>query len=96
MVEEKALPLWELPAPEGHVVVGFGEPGARVALETVPVRRLVCSTTEHGERPAVVTGRFRVPWWPEDRVEHAAYCQHCARLAVFLGYFQPDFDGWQP
>ena len=62
----------------------------------VPVRRVMCSTTEHAERPAVVTGRFRVPWWPEDREEHAAYCQMCARLAVFLGYFVPDHDGWKP
>ncbi|QGH74553.1 hypothetical protein HYQ03_gp66 [Arthrobacter phage Kuleana] len=95
MVEDKALPLWELRAPAGYVVIGFGDPGARRGTEVVPVRRLVCSTTEHGERGAVVTGRFRVPWWPAGREEHAAYCQMCARLAVFLGYFVPDFEGWR-
>lgn len=89
MVEDKSLPVWEVPGLPGPVVVAsFGE----YEPATVPVVRVFCSTAEHRDRPAVVSGRFRVPWWPEDREEHAAYCHTCARLAVFLGYFTPDHE----
>ncbi|WNM72849.1 hypothetical protein SEA_REDFOX_62 [Arthrobacter phage RedFox] len=93
LVEDKKLPVYDWRAPRGSVI---GILGGDWAGPVVPVQRLVCVTDEHGERPAVVTGRFRAPWWEEGREEHAAYCQHCARLAVFMGMFTPDFDGWQP
>lgn len=66
------------------------------SVEGMEVRALLCSSEHHARPvPAVVVGDFRVPWWEADRVERATYCQHCARLAVFIGYFTPDHDGWQ-
>lgn len=95
LVADKSLPVWELPATEGHVVVQLGDE-EWAGVRAVPVLTVGCVTDEHNGRRAVVTGRFRAPWWEEGREEHAAYCQMCARLAVFMGMFTPDFDGWQP
>lgn len=94
LVKDKTLPViegWAVPA--GYVLLELDGDWSGPRL---PVKRLMCVTDEHGDRPAVVTGRFRAPWWPEGREEHAAYCQMCARLAVFMSMFRPDFEGWQP
>ncbi|AYN56879.1 hypothetical protein PBI_ANDREW_67 [Arthrobacter phage Andrew] len=93
LVEDKTVPPVEWRVPEGYVLL---ELGGQWSGPRLPVRRIMCATDGHDDRPAVVTGRFRAPWWPEDREEHAAYCQMCARLAVFMSMFTPDFDGWQP
>lgn len=97
MAADKSLPLWRnWREASGHAVLMLGDPGDWQGPRAVPVVRLDCMSDGHGQRPAVVTGRVRFPWWPEERREHAAYCQMCARLAVFMGWFTPDFDGWQP
>lgn len=67
-----------------------------VSVEGVEACGLLCGSEHHSRPvPAVVVGDFRVPWWEEGRSERATYCQHCARMAVFMGYFVPDFEGWQ-
>jgi hypothetical protein len=86
-----------------EVVPRFGanwraeHPGQDVAVvparvEGVEVPALMCASDTHEVPvPAVSVGTFRVPWWPEGRVQRTAYCALCAyRLGELAGYFVPD------
>lgn len=81
----------------GEPVPGFKRapfPERLADVEGMEVRAVLCSTDSHaGTAPAVVFGDFRVPWWPEDRTEPAAYCSACSRIMQFMGYFTPDEVG---
>ncbi|ASR83231.1 hypothetical protein FDI29_gp61 [Arthrobacter phage Abidatro] len=81
----------------GEPVPGFKRepfPERPADVAGMEVRAVLCSTDSHaGTVPAVVFGEFRVPWWPEERAEPAAYCAACSRLMEFMGYFTPALEG---